>query len=74
VKKKTYFFHFKRSYDLVYLKDASIENIDIYEFHLNPIIFANTTLNPDSDGFCEGPCLGNGVLNISKCYGGMSRF
>ena len=34
-------------------------------------MFANHSINPNNLGFCpNGKCLGNGVLNISKCYGG----
>lgn len=32
-------------------------------------MFYNETYNPDNKGFCS-KCLGNGVLNISNCYGG----
>ena len=35
-------------------------------FHLPTNIFNNS----ENFGFCEENCLGNGVLDISKCYGG----
>lgn len=39
-------------------------------------MFYNSTLNPNSARFCgiSDKCLGNGVHNISKCYGGVSGF
>ena len=40
-------------------------------------VFSNSTLNPENIGFCgkhNNKCLGNGVLNISKCIGGVSTF
>lgn len=40
-------------------------------------VFSNSTLNPENIGFCDkhnNKCLGNGVLNISKCIGGVSTF
>jgi lysosome membrane protein 2 len=56
----------------VYKKDNIVKNIKTMDFHLPSDIFHNT---PDNAGFCdEGRCLGNGVLNISKCYGGVSGF
>jgi hypothetical protein len=56
------------------MKDNVFQNIDVYDFHLSPNIFANSTLNPENTGFCEGPCLGNGVLNVSKCHDGICPF
>ena len=50
-------------------------DMDVYDFHLRPDIFHNDSVNPNNAGFCPGgKCLGNGVLNISKCYGGVSGF
>ena len=44
-------------------------------FHLPENGFWNESLNKDNEGFCpDGSCLGNGVQNISKCYGGVSSF
>ena len=61
-----------RSYKLTYLKDNYINNLKTYDYHLPKDMFYNT---PDNQGFCEpGHCLGDGVLNISKCYGGISGF
>ncbi|CAF0919380.1 unnamed protein product [Brachionus calyciflorus] len=62
-----------RSYYLTYLKDSVINGVHTYDFHLPKDAFYNSTLNPDNDGFCTN-CLGNGVLNISNCYGGVSGF
>lgn len=62
-----------RSYYLSYLKDGEIDGIKTYDFHLPKDAFYNATLNPDNAGFCK-ECLGNGVLNISSCYGGVSGF
>jgi hypothetical protein len=59
-----------RSYYLEYFKDDVHNGIKTYNFHLPKTIFYNTTYNPDSNGFCENECVGNGVLNISTCYGG----
>ena len=63
-----------RTYHLIYDKDTLFNDINVYDYHLPKDIFLNSTLNPNNDGFCEGACLGNGVLNISKCYGGVSGF
>jgi hypothetical protein len=65
-----------RSYKLVYLKDDIVDDIDVYQFHLPENIFSNASSNPDNTGFCtdKDKCLGNGVMNISKCYGGVSGF
>ena len=59
-----------RSYSLKYLKDNVVDGIKTFDFHLPKTMFYNSTYNPDNDGFCHGTCLGNGVLNISACYGG----
>ena len=41
------------------------------EKEIDKIIFYNTEI----EGFCEpNSCLGNGVLNISSCYNGVSGF
>ena len=59
----------------MYSKDSSFNNLKTYEFHLPKDIFNNKTLTPENDGFCDpSGCLGNGVLNISTCYGGVSGF
>ena len=60
-----------RSYRLEYLKDNIINGAKTYDFHLAKDMFYNSTLNPDNEGFCSKNCLGNGVLDISKCYGGI---
>lgn len=59
-----------RSYSLTYLKDNEIDGIKTMDFHLPRTMFYNASYNPDNEGFCDGNCLGNGVLNISQCYGG----
>lgn len=59
-----------RSYRLEYLRDNMFEGAKTLDFHLPKNIFFYSTLNPDNEGFCSNNCLGNGVLNISKCYGG----
>ena len=65
------FFH--RSFPIVYLKDSEVSGIHTYAFHLPDNVFANHTINPDNYGFCpNGVCLGNGVLNISKCAKGFN--
>lgn len=63
-----------RSYSLTYLKDNEIDGVKTYDFHLPSNIFSNSSINFDNEGFCDGECLGNGVLNISNCYGGVSGF
>ena len=61
-----------RSYSLVYLRDNNVNGLHTYDYHVPEDLFWNTAENA---GFCdEGFCLGNGVLNISKCYGGISGF
>ncbi|CAF0832095.1 unnamed protein product [Brachionus calyciflorus] len=62
-----------RSYYLTYHKDNVFNGVHTYDFHLPKDIFYNSSLNPDNLGFCTN-CLGNGVLNISNCYGGVSGF
>lgn len=61
-----------RSYSLEYFRDNEIDGVKTYDFHLPPNIFLASKL--ESEGFCEEKCLGNGVLNISNCYGGASGF
>ena len=64
-----------RSYKVVYLKDNVLDGLNTFDFHLPSNIFHNASENPESDGFCDpSGCLGNGVLNISTCYGGISGF
>lgn len=61
-----------RSFGLVYLKDNEIDGVKTFDFHLPSDIFSASEL--EHAGFCEDKCLGNGVLNISSCYGGVSGF
>ena len=63
-----------RSYKLEYLKDSSVDDLDTYTFHMPKNMFYNASLNPDNEGFCTKNCLPNGVMNISKCYGGILFF
>ncbi len=52
-----------------------LSNIDTLVFSLPRNLFYNSTLNIKNDGFCASDkCLGNGVQNISQCYGGLSGF
>ena len=61
-----------RSYHLEYFKDNVIDGAATYDFHLPKNIFYNSSTNPGFErGFCSKSCLGNGVLDISKCYGGL---
>jgi hypothetical protein len=50
------------------LRDNEINGVKTYDFHLPKDIFYES--NPANEGFCDENCLGDGVLNISKCYGG----
>ena len=54
------------------MRDNEINNIKTYDFHIAENIFYNSTLNPENEGICDDDCLGNGVFNISKCFGGIS--
>ena len=64
------FFKLNRSYNLVYLKDNRVEGIETLDFHLPPDTFYNSSLNPLNEGFTKSDnYLGNGVQNISVCYG-----
>jgi hypothetical protein len=70
------FFFFKqtRSYSFEYLEDRKINDIPVYAYHLPKNIFYNSTVS-NNPNFCgERECLGNGVMNISACYGGVSGF
>ena len=59
-----------RSYNLVFLKDNRVEGIDTLDFHLPHNTFYNSSLNPLNEGFTKSDnYLGNGVQNISVCYG-----
>jgi len=78
LKKDTILFAFNpdmcRSYELQYLRENIVKGVKTLDFHLPENIFYNSTLNPLNEGFCNGDCLGNGVQNISRCYGGISSF
>ena len=59
-----------RSYSLNYLRDSSVKGVKTYAYHLTDDIFNNSS--PQNPAFCgiSDKCLGDGVHNISKCYGG----
>ncbi len=59
-----------RSFQMIYKEDKKVFDIDTFEFGLSSLTFANSTYNPSNEGYCRGDCLGNGVQNISLCYGG----
>ena len=54
------------------MKDSKIKKLDTHVYHLTDDIFYNSTVSPHNPAFCgiSDKCLGNGVHNISKCYGG----
>jgi hypothetical protein len=54
---------------LDFLKKENYNSLDVMTYHLDSKIFANSSLNPENEGFCDGQCLGNGVLNMSSCSG-----
>jgi hypothetical protein len=54
------------------LRDNEINGVKTYDFHLPKDIFYQS--NPANEGFCDENCLGDGVLNISKCYGGLLNY
>ena len=63
-------FLFRRSYYLSYLREKKDGPLTLYDFHLSADVF--NTSREENRGFCvEGPCLGDGVLNISTCYMGI---
>ena len=58
-----------RSFYFVYEQTEKYPDMEIYKFNLPNNLFNQS--NPINDGFCLGSdCLGDGVQNISKCYGG----
>ena len=59
-----------RSFQMVYKEDKKTLGIDTIEFGVSANTFANSTYNSANEGFCRGDCIGNGVQNISLCYGG----
>uniref|UniRef100_A0A8B9R8N0 Scavenger receptor class B member 2 n=1 Tax=Anas platyrhynchos TaxID=8839 RepID=A0A8B9R8N0_ANAPL len=67
---------FCRSFYLVYDSSGSVAGIPTYRFVPSPMVFANTTINPDNAGFCVPPgnCPGTGVLNVSICKQGAPIF
>lgn len=62
-------YYFRRSYYLSFLRERKDGPVTLYDFHLNADVF--NTSREENSGFCGyGPCLGDGVLNISTCYSG----
>lgn len=62
-----------RSYYLSFLRERKDGPVTLYDFHLNADVF--NTSREENRGFCGyGPCLGDGVLNISTCYSGVWGF
>ncbi len=58
-----------RSYPVSYLRDGEVNGVKTYDFHLPNDVFSMKTLQ--NEGYCTDDCLGNGVLNISKCSQGL---
>lgn len=61
-----------RSFYFEYKEDKQLHGMDLYTFHAPHNLFYNSSLNPLNEGYCSNDCLGNGVQNISRCYGGKS--
>jgi len=59
---------------LEYTKENYISGVKTYDFELPANAFYNSTLNPENIGFCSNDCLGNGVMDLSNCYGGKIFF
>ena len=53
------------------MEENYIAGVKTFDFELPKETFYNSTLNPENSGFCSQDCLGNGVMDISKCYGGI---
>lgn len=59
-----------RSYYLSFLRERKDGYVTLYDFHLSSNVFNMS--REENRGFCgTGPCLGDGVLNISTCYQGI---
>lgn len=62
-----------RSYYLSFLREKKDGMLTLYDYHLSADVFNMS--REENQGFCgSGPCLGNGVLNISTCYMGVWGF
>ncbi|CAF0936193.1 unnamed protein product [Adineta ricciae] len=62
-----------RSYYLSFLRERKDGYVTLYDFHLSADVFNMS--REENRGFCgQGPCLGDGVLNISTCYQGVWGF
>jgi hypothetical protein len=60
---------------MTFKEEKKIFDVDTLGFYLPENLFHHSPSDLHNDGFCEGgKCLGNGVQNISKCYGGLSGF
>lgn len=63
---------FISSYYLSFLRERKDGYVTLYDYHLSADVFNMS--REENRGFCGyGPCLGNGVLNISTCYLGMRK-
>ncbi len=61
-----------RSFYLEYKEEKTLSDMNLITFQVPHNVFYNSSLNPLNEGFCANDCLGNGVQNISRCYGGQS--
>ncbi|CAF3173289.1 unnamed protein product [Rotaria socialis] len=62
-----------RSYYLSFLRERKDGYVTLYDYHLSADVFNMS--REENRGFCgHGPCLGDGVLNISTCYLGVWGF
>jgi len=62
-----------RSYYLSFLREKKDGYVTLYDYHLSSNVFNMS--RKENQGFCgRGPCLGDGVLNISTCYQGVWGF
>ncbi len=61
---------FLSSYYLSFLREKKDGYVTLYDYHLSSNVFNMS--REENRGFCgQGPCFGNGVLNISTCYLGI---
>jgi hypothetical protein len=63
-----------RSFRLEYSKNQRVSGVKTFEFRLPLKILHNNSL--EYQGFCNSnnTCLTEGLLNVSKCFGGISFF
>ena len=61
---------FISSYYLSFLRERKDGYVTLYDYYLSSNVFNMS--REENYGFCgQGPCLGDGVLNISTCYWGI---